>query len=107
MNKELYISTIKEGSVLVGGASIVHPTQNMIGVTVHLSTKYAQVFTYGLEDNTPSIWLYADHNSLDVNDRFSLEDPTVISFPELNGWIIFAISNPGRYEFNVVFVRKT
>jgi len=101
----------REGSVLMNGAYIAHLapeiSPKIVCVTVDLKTKYALIDAYGVDNYCPFIWLVANHQSVNTNDKVPLEIPTVISFPDFVGWEIFSISNPGRYSFNMTLVKKS
>jgi hypothetical protein len=96
---ELNITIVNDGAVVVGNTVIKKFSSEITCITVHLVSKYARVYSY----NKPVFWLYA----VDINDKVSLENPTVITFPDFEGWEIFSISTPGRYSFNMTLVKKT
>jgi hypothetical protein len=106
-NEFLNIATDSNGSVLVDNAFVAHVSNDIVCVTVQLTTKYAKICSYG-KDECPIVYLYADTNPLNTNLLASLDEPTVtvLKFPDLTGWNIFSISNPGRDSFNMTLVKK-
>jgi hypothetical protein len=105
-NESLNIATDNNGSVLVDNAFVAHVSNDIVCVTVQLTTKYAKICSYG-KDECPIVYLYADTYSLNTNLLVSLDEPTFLKFPDLTEWKIFSISNPGRYSFNMTLVKKS
>lgn len=65
-----------------------------------LVSKYAEILSWGCEDNYPTIQLWADEDTLNV-DELKKGYPTELKFTAHKGWRVLSASI-GRYTLTVV-----
>jgi len=88
-----------QGAVMVGGASVWRDYGDCLLVYVDLHSKRAKLSCTigGDDDSGPGVCLEADDNTLDLDESKPVDSETMIEFPELKGWSVFAADGPARY----------
>lgn len=86
-------------------AAILAEGENVVALSLDFSSKYCEVGVTG-SGNTrgPLIYICATPESRWLNEAVEREKPTIVSFPEFQGWTVWC-ANFGRYALHVCLIR--
>ena len=103
--QEVAIRVTLQGSVRVNAAHLHKAGDGIAAVYVDLHSKRAELACTGSgDDEPPSITLWANDDTLHLDESQPKDSPTTFDFPEYLGWRVFAADGPGRYTLAVCLV---
>lgn len=94
-----------QGAVVVNRAFVCEASQKLLALEIDLHSKYCELLGDGEDNNIPNIMVGANKRSLHLDKTKPKDEPTVIDFPGLKGWDIFA-SETSKYTVRVCLIKK-
>lgn len=96
----------EQGAPIVNSAVIVEAIAGMVAIQIDLRSKYCEVGQNYDENGECGIYIYANENSVSLNEKFSIHNPTIITFPDYKNWKVFIAGNAGKYTMRLCLLRE-
>lgn len=98
---------LHQGAPVINGASVREISKRIIAIEVDMKSKYCDIDSYepGGDDEPCGLYIIANKESLNLNKKAKLNEPTYIQFPQFVGWSIFS-ANTSRYTVRVCLIKN-
>lgn len=97
---------VEQGAPIVNRALIVESVAGIVAIELDLRSKYCEVGQNYDEDGECGIYIYANENSVSLNEKFSIDNPTIITFPQYKKWKVFISGNAGKYTMRLCLLKE-
>jgi hypothetical protein len=104
-----------QGAVVVNGYSITHQSDAIVCLELDLRSKYIDTPIHGshhkrssTEDRMmkyPVLCLFANQDTLYLDEKKARHEPTHLEFPEFDGFEVFCCDGPYRYTVRLVLIK--
>lgn len=103
--QEVAIRVTLQGAVRMNAAHLHKAGDGIAAVYVDLHSKRSELACTGSgDDEPPSVTLWANDDTLHLDETQPKDAPTTFEFPDYIGWRVFAADGPGRYTLAICLV---
>ena len=102
--KQIKIDITNQGAPVINSGIIYKKSKDIVLIEIDLKSKYCNEVAY-VGDKYPGISISAIKESLYLKEDVDKDEPTIIKFPEFEGYYIYA-STSGRYTINLCLLKR-
>jgi hypothetical protein len=95
-----------QGAPIVNYAHVCEVGENIVAIEIDMMSKYCEVDAFvGGSVGECGIYIGTNSHSLKLNKNVVSSAPTLVEFPQFNGWHVFS-AHIGRYNVSVCLIKR-